>query len=298
VAPPAAAEAAMTRSANQRGFSLLEILIVTALMAMIALLASNAIKNGLQNKRKIDARLRVESMTFDALRLMSTDIERAFHYQYTLYEIDKQALSDRKPHPMQPNGSYALDPNELPPPPERLTQFIGKGDQIHFTTLNNQRTVANSPESNISEVGYYVNDCKSRLTDKTSKCLWRRSALQLDNDVTRGGESTLLLDNVSLLKFEFLSDDVNDKEWHTQWISDSNGDARTQNNFPQMVRITLEIYDPDSKDIGKFRQTVIASIRFPNNIDPAKRFGGAPKGSTGGANGAGANGGGAGGSNQ
>ena len=40
-----------------------------------------------------------------------------------------------------------------------------------------------------------------------------------------------------------------------------------------MVRITLEVYDKDSKDIGKFKQTIIAPIRFPNNIDPAKRFG-------------------------
>lgn len=264
-----------TMAKNQKGFSLLEILIVTAIMGVIALLASNAIRNGLQNKKKMDARLRVESMTFDALRLMATDIERAFHYQHALYEIDKQAIIKKKPRPAA-DGTYAADPNELPPAPEHLTQFIGKPEQIHFTTLNHQRTVANSPESNIVEVGYYINDCKSRLTDKTSRCLWRRSSLFLDNDVTRGGENTLLLSNVSELKFEFLSDDSSDKEWRPQWLTDSNGDARTQNMFPLMVRITLEVHDKDSKDIGKFRQSVIASIRFTNNIDPAKRFGGAP----------------------
>ncbi len=79
------------------GFSLLEILIVTSIMGVIALLASNAIKNGLNNKTKMDARLRVESSVFDALRLMATDIERAFHHQYALYEIDKQAIAATPP---------------------------------------------------------------------------------------------------------------------------------------------------------------------------------------------------------
>jgi len=260
---------------SQKGFSLLEILIVTGIMGAIGLLASNAIKGGLNNKRKMDARLKVESMTFDALRLMATDLERAFHYQYALYEIDKQAMINRKPTPAQ-NGQYTPPADQLPPPPERLTQFIGKADQLNFTTLNHQRTVANSQESNIVEVGYYVNDCKSRVTDKTSKCLWRRSSAYIDNDVTRGGVSTMLLDDVSELKFEYLSEDVNDKEWHSTWLSDANGDARTQNTFPQLVRITLVIYDKDSKDIGKFKETIIAPIRFPNNIDPAKRFGNAP----------------------
>ncbi len=246
-------------------------------MAVIGLLASNAIRGGMQNKRKLDARLTVETSVFDALRLMATDVERAFHYQYALYEIDKQAITKKKPRPAQ-DGAYVNDPNELPPPPERLTQFIGKADQVHFTTLNHQRTVANSHESNIVEVGYYINDCKSRVTDKTSRCLWRRNSLTLDNDVTRGGESTLLLDNVTDFKLEYLNEDFNDKEWRSTWISDANGDARTQNKFPLMVKITLEIHDKDSKDIGKFRQTVITTVRFPNNIDPAQRFGGgAPK---------------------
>jgi prepilin-type N-terminal cleavage/methylation domain-containing protein len=254
---------------NQKGFSLIEILIVTAIMGSIALLASNAIRNGLNNKKKLDARLRVESSVFDSLRLMATDIERAFHYQYALYEIDKQALAS------QPKANPTAPEPPPPLPPERLTNFIGKETELHFTTLNNQRTTANAQESNQAEVGYYVNDCKSRLTDKVSKCLWRRSSTIIDNDVTRGGQSTMLLDNVSELKFEYLSEDYNDKEWHSRWLSDSNGDARTQNMFPQMVKITLEVYDKDSKVMGKFRQTIIANVRFTNNIDPAKKFGNA-----------------------
>ncbi len=249
---------------NQKGFSLLEILIVTAIMGAIGVLASNAIRSGMQNKRKMDARLRVESMTFDALGLMSTDIEKAFHYQHAFYEIDKQALASRKQG--QPGQPGQIDPSQVPTPPENLTQFIGKSDQIHFTTLNHQRTVANSAESNIVEVGYYINDCKSRLTDKTSRCLWRRTSLYLDNDVTRGGEATLLLDNVNVLKFEYLNEDSSDKEWHSTWISDKNGaktkTAKTSVNSAnrRLRRFVLPITSTRPNASAALQQTRTATV--------------------------------------
>lgn len=257
------------------GFSLLETLIVLGILSVVAVISSRAIKGALLNKSKIDARLKIETVVFDALRIMATDIERAFHYQYALYEIDRQTIAAQQAGaaqagiPPNPNTPGAL---QMPPPPERLTQFIGKEEQLHFTTLNHQRTVANSQESNQNEVGYYLADCKSRTTDKTSRCLWRRSSSVIDNDVTRGGPAVPLAENVSELKFAYLSEDPNDKEWKREWLSDNNGGANTQNFFPNLVKISLEIHDKDSKEVGKFRQTIIATVRFTNNIDPARRF--------------------------
>jgi hypothetical protein len=128
-------------------------------------------------------------------------------------------------------------------------------------------------------VGYYLADCKTRVTDKTSRCLWRRASTLIDNDVTRGGMATPLVENVSDFHFEYLSEDQNDKEWKKSWLTDNNGSPQTQNMFPSMVRVVLEVHDKDNKEIGKFRQTIIATIRFPNNTDPAKRF--APAGTAG-----------------
>lgn len=276
------------RARNSKGFSLLETLIVLGILAVMSLIASRAIKGALLNKGKIDARLKTETVVFDALRIMATDVERAFHYQYALYEMDMQVLTQQRqaqgqaqipgqPFPPPQQAQFG-DNNDftLPGPPERLTQFIGKTDQLHFTTLNHQRTTANAQESNQSEVGYYLAECKSRLTDKSSRCLWRRSSTVIDNDVTRGGPATPLVENVSQLKFDYLSEDPNDKEWKSDWVSDNNGNANTQNMFPNMVRIFLEVHDKNNKNIGKFSQTIITTIRFPNNIDPARRF--APQG--------------------
>lgn len=260
---------------NQNGFSLLEILIVTAIMGAIAVIASSAIRGGLQTKKKLDARLRVESTVFDALRLMSTDIERAFHYQHALYEIDRMSLeAQNAAGGGNPNDPSDLNPNPqgVAPPPERLTNMVGKENMLHFTTLNHYRTIANSQESNQIEVGYYIESCKSRSTGKESRCLWRRTSLIIDNDVTRGGDATALLENVKELKFEYLSENINEKDWKREWLTDNNGSINTQNIFPSMIKIFLSVEDKDNKEFGKFQQTIIASIRSPNNIDPGKHF--------------------------
>lgn len=263
---------------SRSGFSLLEILIVTALMGAIAVIASRAIKNGLATKKKLDARLKIESMVFDALRLMSTDVERAFHYQHALYEIDRASLASQSNPNDPPPTENPTNPNPNPTqqvqliPPLRLTNLVGKEESLHFTTLNHYRTTANSQESNQIEVGYYLENCKSRVTREESKCLWRRSSTIIDNDVTRGGDATPLVENITEFKLEYLSDNINVKEWKRDWVTDQNGTIDTQNLFPAMVKITLAIEDKKNKVLNKFKQTVIASIRSPNNIDPAKRF--------------------------
>lgn len=260
---------------------MIEIMIVTLIMAIMATVAARSVKTAMQNKKKIDARLRTETVVFDALRLMATDIEKAFHYQYALYEMERQALTKV----MAANPPQAGQPNPMQNlvVPERRTQLIGKTDSLHFTTINHLRTTANAQEGNQIEVGYYLNTCKSRITGKSSTCLWRRNSLIIDNDVTRDGTATPLVENVTQLKFEYMSDSNNNKEWRSTWLTDANGDNVTQNMFPYLVRITLEVHDKESKDIAAFKQTVVANIRFTNNQDPAKRFaslGGATGGGT------------------
>ncbi len=135
------------------------------------------------------------------------------------------------------------------------------------------------------EVGYSLSSCKSRTTGKQSNCLWRRSSTTVDNDVSRGGTTIPMVENVTKFELQYLSEDFADKEWKKEWMSDQNGTGATRNKFPAMVKIVLEIHDENSKTIGKFNQTIIANVRFPNNTDPATFFSGQPQVPAGGANG-------------
>ncbi|MBY0316627.1 MAG: GspJ family type II secretion system protein [Bdellovibrionales bacterium] len=277
-----------TRRHLQKGFSLVEILIVMVIMATMATISANAIRSAKMNKEKIDARLKTESMVFDALKIMATDVEKAFHYQQPLYELDRLAMTTPQPGsaPGQPGAPVPQqqpqfnpqNPNQgLPPKQIKFTQFIGKESSVHFTTINNQRITANAQESNLIEVGYFLSSCKARSTGKPSQqCLWRRSSIVLDNDVTRGGTSMPMIENVSKFQLEYLSQDFEDKEWKKSWASDQSGTGNTQNRFPYMVKISIEVEDKESKALAKFGQTIIANVRFPNNTDPATFFGGQP----------------------
>lgn len=264
---------------NNKGFSLIEILVVMTIMAVFATIASNAIKTALMNKKKIDARLRIESRVFDALRIMATDLEKAFHYKNPFYEIERNALitanqaQNNNNQNNQNNNPQNPQQVQIPPRPPILTQFIGKEQSIHFTTLNHFRSVANSQESDQIEVGYFLKNCRSRgnKDGESSQCLWRRTAITIDDEVDKDGKDVVLIENVETFKLEYLSEDINLKEWKSTWQSDRNGDADTRGKFPSLVKITLAIEDPQ-KAIGIFKQTVIANLRFPNNEDPAKTF--------------------------
>lgn len=269
-------------SNNEKGFSLLEIIIVMTIMGVFATIAARSIKTATNNKKKIDARLRIESSVYDTLRIISTDLEKAFHFTNPFYELDKYALTaastkksgtNNNANAQQVTGQQQGQAVSIPPRPPILTQFIGKENNVHFTTLNHFRTVSDSAESRQVEVGYFLKNCrpKGKKDGKSTPCLWRRSALTIDDDVTDGGKAVVLLENVKIFQLEYMSEDPNQRDWQDQWQSDRNGSSTTQGKFPQLIKITLRVEDA-GKAIAAFQQTIIASVRFPNNANPEQLF--------------------------
>lgn len=266
---------------DNKGFSLVEIIIVMVILTVFATMAARSIKTAIYNKKKIDARLRIEAMVFDALQIMKADVEKAFHYTDPFYELDRSALIAANTKKGTSGGNNnannnqsGVNPNlQLPPKPIKLTQFLGKNTAMHFTTLNHFRSLADSQESDQVEVGYFIRDCRARgdKKGKSRPCLWRREALTIDDDVEKDGKEVVLLENVKKFTLEYLPEDANEKEWRQEWQSDRNGDAITRNKFPYMVKISVDVED-ETKAIVGFKQTVIANVRFPNNQDPAKLF--------------------------
>ncbi len=248
---------------SRRGFTLIEVMISMAIMAMLTVLVSQSIRSAVQNKKKLEARMAAETTLYDALRVMKLDIERAFNYQDVFFEIENIALQQLDAEkPKNQNGQ--TDQREQRPPPIKLTHFLGELSSVHFTALNHYRTKYNAPESDQMEVGYYVDSCERPDGEGTTKCLWRRTSPLIDDEVDQGGAKVVVAHNVTRFELAYRSDRENE-EWIKQWRSDNKGRNDHRNNFPHFVKVDLEIEDEKSKKARAVQQSIVIQIAFPNN---------------------------------
>lgn len=255
----------MVRNKNS-GFTLIEVMIAMAIMGMISVLIASAMQSSIRNKKKTEATLRDESAVYDALNIIITDINKAFHYQDFYFDIEQRAI-DAANLKLNPQGGGAPSPTQIPPKrvkPVVLTHFAGSRDSLHFASLNNFRSQFNSKECKQMEVGYYLDRCKSARTQKESQCLWRRTSKYMDDEITKGGDRIVLVENIDKFELSYIGPNEND-EWKESWRSDNRGNADTQNKFPNLVKITISTTNKREKSVVPISLTAIAEVYFPNN---------------------------------
>lgn len=249
------------------GFTLVEVMVAMVIMAGMTVLISQTIRSSINNKQKIETRMTNTSMLYDSLSVLKLDIERAFHYQDVFFEIEElaiQQLENEKKKGGSAGGADNSPPGPARRPPPKLTQFLGDEKSLHFTSLNHFRTKYNAKESDQMEVGYFVDSCKSRKGDKSTKCLWRRNALIIDDEVEKGGNKVVVAEHVTDFKLSYRGNREND-EWLKQWRSDNKGKNIHRNKFPHQVRVELALHDTTNKKNHPVKQTMVVNIQFPNN---------------------------------
>ncbi len=254
---------------SQKGFTLIEVLITVAILGMMTVLATQSIQQAIKSKVKIQDQIDDVSRMRDALRLIEGDINEAFHYR----DVEKE-LSDLIKKKSASKNPQVPNQEQFSPPPEAprvdpTTYFVGSGEKMDFVTMNNARMVRNMKQADFIEVGYSAKSCKSLTGEMgSSQCLWRRSTTWVDEDVTKGGDEVVLLENVSEFKLRYIGKGKDD--WVSEWRSDTGGDAVTKNNFPSAVEVslTVERKDPKTSKIKKYSMQIVAQIRFPNNEEP------------------------------
>lgn len=261
-------------SMDNRGFTLLEIMIAIAILSGLALMTAEAIQNALANRSKFSKQIKDDALVRDVLRVIERDVALAFHHRdistTMLNEIEQERLKKAGGQNLTPDQLQQLqNSGQVKQVPKNFTAFFGEEDSLHFTTLANVRTYQNSPESEQSEVGYSVRACRSRKPKAgrreatSSRCLFRRITPYLDDDVTKGGAEIVLVENVKEFKLRYFGPERDD--WVPIWKTGRDGDAISKENFPLAVEVTLTVQDESDPKSKPVSMLLVAPVRFPNN---------------------------------
>ncbi len=271
------------------GFTLLEVVIAVAILAILSFYTAQSIQKAGQTKAKVQVDIERISGVRDALRILERDINAAFNYRDINIELYNRSGKEReiraktkkdegktgttpteepKPEPVDPTtgGTPAEGAQPFKPKPVVIiTQFLGQADSLHFTARSNSRTQVDEQASDQMEVGYYLDTCRSRATpEQSSKCLYRRTSIVIDKAVDKGGDAIPILENVQRFELRYLPLEPK-AEWTKSWASGEGGDSRTKGNFPLAVEITLETQDKNVKPSKPTLMTTVAEVRNPNN---------------------------------
>lgn len=255
---------------SQQGFTLIEVMITVAILGTMTILATQSIQQAIRSKTKIQDQIDDVSRMRDALRLVDADINQAFHYRDVEKEIgdliNKKAQVPGAPPP-PPIPAAPPDPNQAQRS-DPVTHFMGTDATLDFVTMNNARMIRNMKQADFMEVGYALKSCKSLSGEQgSSQCLWRRTTSWVDDDVTKGGDEVVLLENITEFKLRYIGKGKDD--WVNDWKTDGAGDAVTKGNFPTAVEISMTIERGSGTKKKKYSAQIVSQIRFPNN-DEAK----------------------------
>jgi prepilin-type N-terminal cleavage/methylation domain-containing protein len=267
---------------GSKGMTLIEILVAMAIMSVLTYYIATTVQSGARTKVKVEKDIEAYSSVRDSLRIIEADVNRAFNYRDINIQLYNEAMTERerrlKEAAAKPTEGQTADPKPpveiepfKPKVEKNLTAFYGDDNELHFTSLNNVRTIADKKESDQMEVGYFIETCRGRLDKtKSSQCLWRRFSTLIDDEVKEGGEKTVLLENVKEFRLRYLGPPEGDSiEWSEGWQSDGNLNAGTKGHFPMAVEITLEVEEKTGDQKAKsLSMTMVAQVRNPNNPKP------------------------------
>lgn len=199
----------MTR--GQKGFTLIEVMIATAILALMSSLAWYTMASVSTSRELTEAWQERNHEIRVAMARMAADLESAY-----------------------------LSKNEDTNQQERRTLFVGKGhgdvDELRFSSMGHRVLWADANESEQTVITYLA---ESDRENPSWTNLLRREQRRVSNENPdqEPAEVDLLLRNIEKVSFEYW--DWNDKEWRDTW--DSTKIDAQRDRLPYRVRITVEL---------------------------------------------------------
>lgn len=226
-----------------RGFTLIEVMIAAAILAMVSALVWGSFKQSFATKAAVEAQSGRYRTVRIALERMARDLEQAF-----------------------------LSQNEDPGQPEKRTLFVGRHhnglDEVRFSYYGHQRLYADANEADTAQVAY-TTDRDRQDSRKTNLIRRETRRLAYYKAEDQPGEADIICDDIVSLKLLYW--DARDKQWREEWIT-SSADGQPD-RLPSRVKITLAVHDERGKEVPFTTEARIA-MQEPLNLRPVDANGG------------------------
>lgn len=225
---------------RQGGFTLLEVLISIALLALLSIATYQATTRSYEVNRTITGESEDFMNLSTALQVMDQDVQQI--YSPLLPEdFEKKVPGQQRPLFVAPNQSQPSAFWSAPVRADglRRTRFVGTRQKITFIANGNRRMEEGATQSDLIAVTWELaQDSSGAWT------LWRAAdwnAFDYGTVPQRKATRVPVLSKISSGKFSFFRSSTN--VWDDQW--DSEGQlVKPESRFPDLVKISLEVPDP------------------------------------------------------
>jgi general secretion pathway protein J len=263
-----------------RGFTLMEVLVAIGVLAMLSTVMWVTINNMFETRDFVKKRYERFQLMRVAMDRITNEISAAYiagpeFGAERKYEGDFETTSNNNTNNNPNNNSNTGGRNSGAQGGTGATEsqsqslsfrepvefgLVGEEDELHFTSFAHARTVEGERASHHAEIGYTV-DSVDRAGEDLDNALLRREDTTLDDDITDGGTTYVLIPELESIEFEYwdpgevqFGDDqsTGQGEWVRSWDT---RDREYYRRLPSRIRITVTLPPQGRRDSSETFRT-------------------------------------------
>ncbi len=228
------------------GFTLVEVLIAVGILVSLSALVFVSISQVFNAREYFETRAERFQVARNAISRMTSEISSAYMAgpDHGGFEIPGQELNQEQMSEEQVAAMYNREPIQF--------GFIGKDDEMHFSSFAHRRTQFEEVSSHHAEISYFVRSDRDPVTDEIVDQLVRREDVSPDDRLQRGGTIYVMVPEVEEVEFEYwdpgeVSIGTMEEMAEGRWVSDWDTTRREYaGRLPTRVRITVVL--PPQRD--------------------------------------------------